>query len=73
MHVSAESDIPASQVAQSDQTGQGRTVQQFLKDVGLFFAAPFITLAWLALFPFIGLMLLVRNGRQALQHRKPAG
>lgn len=42
----------------------GRTVQQYLKDVGLFFAAPFITLAYLLLFPFIGLHLLLRGRRQ---------
>ncbi|GAA0546300.1 hypothetical protein FHS83_000737 [Rhizomicrobium palustre] len=30
----------------------------WLKDVVLFFAAPAIALAYLALFPFIGIMLL---------------
>lgn len=37
-----------------------RSILTILKDVGLFFAAPFIALACLALFPFIGLMVLSR-------------
>lgn len=50
--------------AANAELGGGRTVQQYLKDVGLFFAAPFITLAYLVLFPFIGLGMLVRSRRQ---------
>ena len=38
-----------------------RSILTWLKDVGLFFAAPFIALAYLALFPFIGLVLLSRE------------
>jgi hypothetical protein len=45
-----------------------RTVSQILKDIVLFFAAPFITLAYLSLFPFIGLVLLLR----AWRHRADA-
>jgi len=48
---------------------RSRTVQEFLKDVGLFFAAPFITLAYLVLFPFIGAMLLLHSGRPARRRR----
>jgi len=48
---------------------RSRTVQEFLKDVGLFFAAPFITLGYLLLFPFIGAMLLLRSGRLARRRR----
>jgi hypothetical protein len=38
-----------------------RTADQVLKDIGLFFAAPFVTLAYLALFPFIGFSELRRG------------
>jgi hypothetical protein len=41
-----------------------RTVAQVLKDIALFFAAPFVTIAYLALFPFIGVMLLMRDWRR---------
>ena len=37
---------------------------EVLKDIALFFAAPFVTLAYIALFPFIGLMLWRRSWRQ---------
>lgn len=40
-----------------------------LKDIGLFFAAPFIALAYLALFPFIGMLLL----SQAMKAKKGSG
>jgi hypothetical protein len=46
-----------------------RTVPQVAKDIALFAAAPFVTLACLSLFPFIGLAMLV----QAWRHRKEAG
>jgi hypothetical protein len=72
MLASAEPGSPVPQVAGSDAV-QGRTVQQYLKDVGLLFAAPFLTLAWLALFPLIGLMVLLRGVRQASSRHKPAG
>jgi hypothetical protein len=39
---------------------QKRSFGVFLKDVLLFLVAPFITIAYLALFPFIGLAELVR-------------
>lgn len=45
-----------------------RSVLTILKDVALFFAAPFIALAYLALFPFIGIKLLL----QYLSERKQA-
>lgn len=48
---------------QSAQPGQHRTIAQIVKDIALFFAAPFITLAYLALFPFIGLMTLRQTWR----------
>jgi hypothetical protein len=38
-----------------------RTPGQVLKDIVLFFAAPFITLAYMPLFAFIGLAMLIRK------------
>ncbi len=49
-----------------------RSPVQVVKDIALFFAAPFITIAYLVLFPFIGLRLLIRTGQQHRQYRNDA-
>jgi hypothetical protein len=46
-----------------------RSLAEVLKDIALFFAAPLITIAYLALFPFIGLRMLIQTGSQA-RHRQ---
>jgi hypothetical protein len=46
-----------------------RTSAQVAKDIGLFVAAPFVTLVCVSLFPFIGAAMFV----QAWRHRKEAG
>jgi hypothetical protein len=46
-----------------------RSISQVAKDIGLFFAAPFVTLAYVTLFPFIGMAMLA----QAWRRRKHAG
>jgi hypothetical protein len=51
------------------EAGSHRSFAQVLKDIGLFFAAPFVTMAYVALFPFIGLATL----RRALRQRKQTG
>lgn len=51
----------------------GRTFAQVAKDILLFFAAPFITLAYIALMPSIALAMLARMGGQAGHHRKATG
>ncbi|HUZ62146.1 MAG TPA: hypothetical protein VMU82_00375 [Acetobacteraceae bacterium] len=71
MHAASEPASTSEQPAAAD--AAGRTVQQFLKDVGLFFAAPFVTLAYLVLFPFIAVVLLARTGRQARRRRTLTG
>lgn len=63
---------PPPHAATVEAANGGRTVQRYLKDVGLFFAAPFITLAYLAMFPFIGLSLLVRGRRHRRTDRSVA-
>lgn len=47
-----------------------RTAGQVARDIVLFFAAPFITILYLPLFPFIGLFMLTRKGER-LWHRYP--
>jgi hypothetical protein len=58
--------------ATTDQTGATmprRSMAQVAKDIGLFIAAPFVTLVYVSLFPFIGMALLAQAWRQ----RKRAG
>jgi CheY-like chemotaxis protein len=50
----------------------GQRVGTFVKNVGLFFAAPFIGLAYVVALPFVGLGLLARYGYQALKNRGAA-
>jgi hypothetical protein len=50
-------------------TSPRRTTAQIAKDIGLFAAAPFVTLLYVSLFPFVGMVLLA----QAWRHRKQAG
>jgi len=42
-----------------------RSAARVLKDIALFLATPFISIAYMALFPFIGLVKLVRAVAQA--------
>ena len=69
--------VPAEPKAQPERNGQTatgaagphRTVAQIAKDIGLFAAAPFVTLAYVSLFPFIAMAMLA----QAWRHRKELG
>ncbi len=54
--------VAAAQPAADGEVAAGRTAAVFLKDVGMFFAAPFIGLAFVALFPFIGMAMLAWTG-----------
>jgi hypothetical protein len=49
-----------------------RSPAEVFKDIALFFAAPFITIAYLALFPIIGLRMLIQTGSQARHHHHDA-
>jgi hypothetical protein len=49
--------------------GGHRSKARIAKDIGLFFAAPFVTLAYLSLFPFIAIAMLV----QVWRHQTKAG
>jgi hypothetical protein len=60
--------LSAKPPGSDDEAGSRRSPARVLKDIGLFFASPFVTLAYLALFPFIGMKLLI----QAWRDRKAA-
>jgi hypothetical protein len=47
-----------------DKMSAKRSASTVLKDIGLFLASPVIALAYLALFPFIGLVMLVKMARK---------
>jgi hypothetical protein len=49
-----------------------RSVAEFAKDVVLFLAAPFISLVYMAMFPFIGLVMLVRARQQKRSKGAPS-
>jgi CheY-like chemotaxis protein len=52
--------------------GEVRSVGQFAKNIALFFAAPFIALAYIALFPLLGMVMLARIAGQAWRHGRAA-
>jgi hypothetical protein len=64
-HVLNVSAVPLAIAA----TLQRRTTAQIVRDIGLFAAAPFVTLVYVSLFPAIGMVLLAREWRR----RKQAG
>jgi CheY-like chemotaxis protein len=61
--------VAAAQPAAGGEQTTGRSVAVFLKDVGMFLASPFIGLAFIALFPLIGLAMLAWTGGQAWRQR----
>ncbi len=50
-----------------------RSTGRVLYDIGMFFAAPFVTLAYVLLFPFIGLAVLARLVAETWHNRKVTG
>jgi len=60
---------PAPHPSSGGEAGGHRTPGQIAKDIGLFFVAPYVTLASLAAFPFLGIKLLAQIRRE----RKQAG
>jgi len=61
--------VAVSAAAAAETASPPSSAGRFLKDVGLFFAAPFIGLAYAVAFPFVGLWLLGREGYRALRDR----
>jgi CheY-like chemotaxis protein len=64
--------IPAAPPAAAEEAGTGSGIALFLKNIALFFAAPFIGLAYVALFPVIGLGMLAWMGARAWHNRGAA-
>jgi CheY-like chemotaxis protein len=62
--------IPAEAPAATPEAGRG--LGTFARNVALFFAAPFIGLAYVIALPFVGLGLLARYGFRALTRRGTA-
>ncbi|MDE2112077.1 MAG: response regulator [Alphaproteobacteria bacterium] len=72
--IPAPAELPQEEAAMSQpeadiEEARKRSITVFLKDVVMFLAAPFIGLAYIALFPFIGLAMLIWTGGQALRRR----
>jgi CheY-like chemotaxis protein len=66
--VAASIVVPAPK---AETTSYVRSAATAVKNVGLFFAAPFVGLAYILVFPFVGLgMLAWIGGRALLSHRK---
>ncbi|HEY1588926.1 MAG TPA: hypothetical protein VGG00_04250 [Rhodanobacter sp.] len=66
MSKSGQDDAATSPLHQAPDTPPTRrTPGQVLKDIVLLFAAPFITLAYMPLFAFIGLAMLLRKDSRA--------
>jgi len=59
-------------VAAESEPSAVRSIARFVKNVTLFFAAPFVALAYIALFPIIGLGMLAWTGGQAWRQRNAA-
>ncbi|HXP74942.1 MAG TPA: response regulator [Stellaceae bacterium] len=62
--------LTAPQPAALGEESAGRTIGLFLRNIAMLFAAPFVALAYVALFPLIGLGMLVWTGVQAWRERQ---
>ncbi len=56
--------MSASHSGAANSAGNRRTPAQVAKDIALFFAAPFVTVAYLAMFPFVAIRLLMQARRE---------
>ncbi len=60
----------AQEPATVGEESAGMGIARFLKNIGMFFAAPFVALAFIVLSPFIGLGMLAWTGGKAWLDRK---
>ncbi len=65
----ADSDTATVQPTTARNTASHRTIFKILSDDALFLASPFIALAYMLLFPFIGLAMLAKMGKRARRER----
>ncbi len=63
----------ALQPAEVGEERAGANIGLAVYNIAMFFAAPFVTLAYIALFPLIGLAVLVWMGGKAWRNRRAAG
>lgn len=69
----AEAAVAVAAPEQAEEAAaEGRSVGQFIKNLALFFASPFIALAYVALLPLVGAVLLARTAAQAWRHGRAA-
>ena len=66
-------ELAALQPAEAGEEGAGTNVGLALYNIAMFFAAPFVTLTYIALFPLIGLAVLVWMGGKAWRNRRAVG
>ncbi len=64
--------LAAPRPVAAEEAVEARSIGMFLKNIALFFAAPFIALAYIALFPIIGLVMLARTAGHAWSERRAA-
>jgi response regulator RpfG family c-di-GMP phosphodiesterase len=60
---------PAAETTAAVPVPEARGAANVAKNIGLFFAAPFIGLAYVLAFPFVGVWAIVKYGYQALTRR----
>jgi len=60
------SEVVATRLA--DKAGKLRTAARMLKNIGLFFAAPFVALAYVIALPFVGLVMIAKLANEARAH-----
>ncbi len=68
-----QASLAALQPAAVGEEGAGMNIGLSLYNIAMFFAAPFVTLTYIALFPLIGLAVLVWMGAQAWRNRRALG
>jgi len=65
--------LAALQAEEVGEEGAGAGIGVALYNIAMFFAAPFVTLTYIALFPLIGLAVLVWMGAKAWRNRRAVG
>jgi len=69
---SASISVSSSEPATSAETSVGNPVVRFIKNVALFLAAPFVGLAYILVFPIVGLGMLAWTAMQAQKKKAEA-
>jgi DNA-binding NtrC family response regulator len=62
-----------TEVSVEERTSRLKTIGTFTKNVGLFFAAPFIALGYVIALPFVGFYMIAKLSKEALQEKWASG